>query len=86
MNEIYLISTDEYKDSLLLDNYCVNEKEIFEFVLKEFKELYLYSTKIIVIVDLDKLEVQVNYYDEWDVKNEFLETKIYYLRKLKRYV
>jgi len=88
MNEIYLISSDGHRDSINLNYYATNDKELCDIALLDFNEWNyqpIIESVSVSFNDRDEKIVVINYYDNWDTDREFLETKIYYTFKLNKY-
>lgn len=89
MNEIYLISSEGYRESINLDYYCITDEELKNTCVKDFNEYYYGSIINYVSVSLNERDekiVIIYYYNDWDINKEFLEHKKYYTFKLNKYV
>jgi hypothetical protein len=88
MNEIYLISSDGHRDSIDLKQYFTTDEQLIDFVEKDFLECnygaIINSSNCFVDLDNNKI-IAIYYYDDWDVKKEYIDCKFYYTFKLKLY-
>ena len=87
MNEIYLVSNDGHRESLLLNKYATTDEEIIKIALEDFKEYEwecIIDSAEIVLDKFDK-QVKIKYYEHWDKEKQYLETKTYYTYRVKKY-
>ena len=80
MKPIYLISSDGYRDSIILDFYATNVDDIQKIIYWYRKEYLNEEVDILSIqVDFDKLEVKFESKPDWD---DDWEKHTYYLHKI----
>jgi hypothetical protein len=87
MNEIYLISHDGHRDSINLDGYFTTNEELIDYCKKDFLECNpnIFIESIEIQDRHDVKSILICYYDEWDVKKEYLEHDTYYTFKIEKY-
>jgi len=83
MNEIYLISSNNHRDSINLKLYATDDEELKFLCVSEFKKWFSFSGIESVKISFKKKQkiVIIYYYEHNDVFKTNLEHKIYYTFK-----
>ena len=83
-NEIYLVSSDGYRDSINLEFYATSKEQCLKLAIKIFKE-YNYGNAIKSCDFIDDETIQIIYYEVgWG--NGWEEKDTIYVHKIENYV